>query len=230
MPDLAARWHRLTTPLVPDAARRTAEFDRLAAAYQAPTRHYHTLHHIEHLLHLVDQAPLHDAVAVELAVWFHDAVYNALKPDNEARSAAEALAFLRGSALAPARQQRVAFLIERTADHTQPQPPDDADLLYFLDADLSILGAPEAEYWAYARHVRREYRLVPDLLYRPGRRKVLAKMLAAPVLYRTPALRDQYDAPARRNLQAELAAWERGGLEVGYSSSTSESSSSGLAT
>lgn len=224
MPDLAARWHRLTAPLVPDAARRTVEFDRLAAAYQAPTRHYHILRHIEHLLHLVDQAPLHDAVAVELAVWFHDAVYNALKSDNEA------LAFLRGSALAPARQQRVAFLIERTADHTRPQPPDNADLLYFLDADLSILGAPEAEYWAYARHVRREYRLVPDLLYRPGRRKVLAKMLAAPVLYRTPALRDQYDAPARRNLQAELAAWERGGLEAGYSGSTSESTSSGLAT
>lgn len=212
MPDLAARWHRLTAPLVPDDARRAAEFNRLTAAYQAPTRHYHTLQHIEHLLHLVDQASLHDAVAVELAVWFHDAVYDALKSDNEARSAAEALAFLRDSALAPARQQRVAFLIECTADHTRPQPLDDADLLYFLDADLSILGAPEAEYWAYARHVRQEYRRVPNLLYRPGRRKVLAKLLAAPVLYHTPALRNELDAAARRNLQAELSAWERGGL------------------
>jgi predicted metal-dependent HD superfamily phosphohydrolase len=77
---------------------------------------------------------------------------------------------------------------------------------------LSILGASEAAYWDYARQVRREYRLVPDLLYRPGRRKVLAKLLAASVLFHTPALRAALDAPARRNLQAELAAWERGNL------------------
>ncbi|MBO2008874.1 hypothetical protein [Hymenobacter negativus] len=213
MPDtLAARWHRLTTPLVPDAARREAEFQRLTAAYQAPTRHYHNLQHIENLLNRVEAANLQDPEVVQLAVWFHDVVYNALKSDNEARSAAEALAFLKDSALEPARQQRVAFLIERTADHTQPQPPDDADLLYFLDADLSILGAPEAEYWAYARHVREEYRLVPDLLYCPGRRKVLAKMLAAPVLFRTPQLRAELDAAARRNLAAEIDAWDQGGL------------------
>jgi predicted metal-dependent HD superfamily phosphohydrolase len=149
---------------------------------------------------------------VQLAVWFHDAVYNPLKADNEARSAAQALAFLRASALEPARQQRVAFLIERTQEHIQPQPSDDLDLLHFLDADLSILGATEADYWAYARQVRREYRLVPDLLYRPGRRKILAKMLDAPVLYHTLAMRLELDAAARRNLQAELDAWEQGGL------------------
>lgn len=210
---LAARWHRLTAPLVPDAARREAEWQRLAAAYQAPGRHYHTLQHIENLLNRVEAAPLHDPVVVQLAVWFHDAVYNARRSDNEARSAAEALAFLQNSLLEPARQQRVAFLIERTADHTQPQPPDDTDLFYFLDADLSILGAPAAEYWAYARQVRQEYRHVPALLYHPGRRKVLAKMLAAPVLFRTPALRAELDAAARLNLQAEIDAWNRGSLD-----------------
>ena len=186
--------------------RREAEFQRLSAAYQAPTRHYHTLQHIENLLNRLEAADLQDPVVVQLAVWFHDVVYNALKSDNEARSAAEALAFLQDSTLEPARQQRVAFLINRTADHTQPQPPDDADLLYFLDADLSILGAPEADYQAYARQIRQEYRLVPDLLYRPGRRKVLANMLAAPELFRTPAMRAELDAAARRNLAAELAS------------------------
>ena len=210
--ELAARWHRLTAPFVPDAGLRESQFRRLAAAYQAPSRHYHTLQHIENLLKRLDGAVLQDAPVVELAVWFHDAVYNALKSDNEARSAALALDFLRTSALAPARQQRVAFLIARTHDHTQPQPPDDFDLLHFLDADLSILGAPEADYWAYARQVRKEYHLVPDLLYRSGRRKVLANMLAAPVLYHMPALRQELDAQARHNLQAELIAWEGRGL------------------
>ncbi|QKG56766.1 hypothetical protein GKZ68_09115 [Hymenobacter sp. BRD128] len=209
---LATRWHTLTTPLLPDAPRREAELRRLAAAYEAPERHYHTLQHIENLLTMGATFPRQDAVAMELAIWFHDAVYEALRHDNEAKSAEWALAFLAETSLEPARQARVADLIRRTQDHTQPQPPDDADLLLFLDADLSILGAPEAAYWDYARQVRREYRLVPDLLYRPGRRKVLARLLEAPVLFHTPALQEELDEPARRNLAAELAAWEQGGL------------------
>jgi predicted metal-dependent HD superfamily phosphohydrolase len=211
-PTLAARWHALTAPLLPDAARREAELARLAAAYDAPERHYHTLQHIENLLDRVAAYPLQDPVVVGLAIWFHDAVYNALRHDNETKSAEWALAFLQETNLAPARRERVADLIRRTQDHTQPQPPHDADLLLFLDADLSILGAPETAYWDYARQVRREYRLVPDLLYRPGRRKVLAKLLTAPVLYHTPALQAELDAPARHNLQAELNAWEHGDL------------------
>ncbi|GAB3634637.1 hypothetical protein GCM10027422_02270 [Hymenobacter arcticus] len=207
---LRQHWHALTAPLLPDHARREAELAKLLAAYGAPERHYHNLQHISNLLTQVADHEVEDRVVVELAIWFHDAVYNALRADNEPKSADWVLAFLQATSLEPARQARVADLIRRTQDHTQPQPPDDADLLLFLDADLSILGAPEADYWAYARQVRREYRLVPDLLYRPGRRKVLAKLLAAPVLFHTPALHAAFDAAARRNLQAELAAWEQG--------------------
>jgi predicted metal-dependent HD superfamily phosphohydrolase len=210
--DLGPQWHALTAPLLPDYARREAELTRLFAAYGAPERHYHTLQHLANLFEQVAAFPQHDAVVVGLAIWFHDAVYNALRSDNEAKSAEWALKFLAETTLEPARQARVADFIRRSQDHTQPQPPDDADLLLFLDADLSILGAPEAAYWDYARQVRREYRLVPDLLYRPGRRKVLARLLEAPVLFHTPALREALDGPARRNLQAELAAWEHGGL------------------
>lgn len=209
---LSQQWHALTAPLLPAAARREAEFAKLVAAYGAPGRHYHNLQHLENLFAQVAGFPQQDAVVVGLAIWYHDAVYEALSSDNEAKSAEWALAFLAETTLAPARQARVADLIRRTADHTQPQPPDDADLLLFLDADLSILGAPEAAYWAYAHQVRQEYHLVPEPLYRTGRSQVLAKLLAAPVLFHTPALHAAFDAPARRNLQAELAAWERGGL------------------
>jgi predicted metal-dependent HD superfamily phosphohydrolase len=210
--ELGPQWHALTAPLLPDYARREAELARLLAAYGAPERHYHTLQHLANLFEQVGAFPQQDAVVVGLAIWFHDAVYNALGSDNEAKSAEWALAFLQETTLESARQARVADFIRRSQDHTQPQPPHDTDLLLFLDADLSILGAPEAAYWDYARQVRREYRLVPDLLYRPGRRKVLARLLEAPVLFHTPALREALDGPTRRNLQAELAAWDRGGL------------------
>ena len=212
--DLAAHWHALLTPLLPDYARREAEYEKLVAAYSDASRHYHNLAHVAKLQQQVARFPVQDATVLGLAIWFHDAVYNALRHDNEAKSADWALAFLQQTSLEPARQARVADLIRRTQDHTQPQPPDDPDLLLFLDADLSILGAPEAAYWDYARQVRREYRLVPDLLYRPGRRQVLAKLLATPVLFHTPGLRAELDAPARRNLQAELTAWEEGNFKV----------------
>lgn len=208
---LAARWQQLTAPLLADEALRSATYQQLVTAYSASDRHYHALPHIRALLDAVDRHPalVHDREVVELAIWFHDAVYNARRSDNEIRSALLAREFLQHTTLPAARQQRVAYLIERTQDHTQPQPAD-ADLHFFLDADLQILGATESDYWQYARQVRQEYRLIPDFLYRRGRRQVLEKLLHTPLLYHTTAFRDRLDAPARRNLQAELKAWANG--------------------
>ncbi|ALD19978.1 hypothetical protein [Hymenobacter sp. DG25A] len=211
---LEARWHQLTSSLLPDEAFREAAYRQLVRAYAAPERHYHSLEHIRRLLKTLDEHRdmVHDATVVELAIWFHDAVYNPLRSDNEARSAQLAKDFLENTSLSAERQARVGFLIERTKDHSQPQPPNDTDLHFFLDADLQILGAPEADYWQYARQVRQEYRLVPDLLYRPGRRKVLEKLLASAPLYRTALFHQQLEVAARHNLQAELAKWEQGRL------------------
>ena len=41
---------------------------------------------------------------------------------------------------------------------------------------------------------------MPDLLYHPDCGQVLTKLLAAPVLHHTPALRVEWDAAAQRNL------------------------------
>ncbi|QIX61168.1 hypothetical protein FY528_02955 [Hymenobacter lutimineralis] len=211
---LEAQWHRLTGAIVPDASLRQATLAKLTKCYTAPERHYHSLVHIQDLLQTIDQhaARLHDADVVRLAAWFHDAVYSSMRQDNEARSAVLAREFLRHSTWPALRQERVAYLIERTKDHTLPQPAADTDLHFFLDADLQVLGRPEAEYWHYARQIRQEYRLVPDFMYRSGRSKVLEKLLASAPLYRTAAFRERLEEPARRNLRAELLAWEQGGL------------------
>jgi predicted metal-dependent HD superfamily phosphohydrolase len=68
-----------------------------------------------------------------------------------------------------------------------------------------LLAAEPAEYEAYAAAIRREYSVYPDLLYRRGRASVLAKLLAMPPLYRTPALKAQWEKRARENLARELA-------------------------
>ncbi|WP_303310153.1 hypothetical protein [Hymenobacter sp. BT730] len=211
---LEARWHQLTAPLLPDAALREATYRQLVRAYEAPERHYHSLEHIRRLLNTLDEHRdmVQDATVVELAIWFHDAVYNPLRDDNEARSSQLAREFLENTSLSKEQWARVRFLIERTKDHSQPQPADDTDLHFFLDADLQILGAPEADYGQYAQQVRQEYRLVPDFLYRRGRRKVLEKLLSSSPLYRTNFFHQKLEEAARYNLQAELSKWERGGL------------------
>ncbi|UOQ72586.1 HD domain-containing protein [Hymenobacter cellulosilyticus] len=211
---LEARWGQLATRLGLPVTLRDATYRQLTAAYESSGRHYHSLAHIRKLLETAEQhkALVHDAEVVQLAIWFHDVVYNPIRDDNEVRSAALAQEFLAKTSFPAERRQRVSFLIERTKDHTQPQPAADTDLHLFLDADLQILGAAEADYWQYARQVRQEYRLVPDILYRRGRKQVLEKLLGAPVLFQTPLFREKLDTAARRNLQAELRQWEKGGL------------------
>ena len=63
---------------------------RLLAAYGDPARRYHDLHHLAEVLGHVDtlEAVATDPVAVRLAAWFHDAVYDPKALDNEERSAA----------------------------------------------------------------------------------------------------------------------------------------------
>lgn len=210
---LEARWQQLLTPLTPDPALRRRGYQQLHDAYSQSGRHYHALPHIRQMLEALDgRLPqLQDAPVVQLAVWFHDVVYSPLRSDNEARSAELARQFLLQTSLSAPRRERVAFLIERTKDHTQPQPAADTDLHLLLDVDLQILAASEADYWRYARQVRQEYALVPDLMYRPGRQKVLSKFLELPHIYQTADFR-RLEAQARRNLRAELEAWKTGSI------------------
>ncbi len=59
--------------------------EQLLSAYAEPHRHYHTQHHIAACLEALD-AHRHCAERpeeVELAIWFHDAVYDTRRTDNE---------------------------------------------------------------------------------------------------------------------------------------------------
>jgi predicted metal-dependent HD superfamily phosphohydrolase len=96
---------------------------------------------------------------------------------------------------------RAAAHIRATQSH---EPSNDPDTNLFTDADLSILGSSHERYKLYTQQVRREYRLYPDLLYIPGRRKVLAHFLAMPHIFKTDHFRERFEEQARINLAAEL--------------------------
>ncbi len=179
----------------------------LTAAYSGPDRRYHNLAHLEALLDLsAEHAPsLADRDAVDLAIFYHDAVHDPARTDNEARSAGLAGQRLSAIGLSPDRVAKVVRFIEATK-HSAAPTAGDSDLDHLLDFDLAILAAEPVAYDAYAHAIRREFAVYPDAHYRPGRAKVLHAFLAMPSIYRVGALARRWEARARANLTAELAA------------------------
>ncbi|WP_405711551.1 hypothetical protein OG264_21870 [Streptomyces xanthophaeus] len=182
--------------------------ERLLAAWAEPQRRYHTTAHLIHVLARIDQLQQYaaDPAAVRLAAWFHDAVYRPDRSENEERSAALAERALPELGIDPARTAEVARLVRLTVTHDPA--PGDADGEVLCDADLAVLAAAPGAYAAYAAAVRAEYGFVPDDAFRTGRAAVLRQLLDLPRLFRTPYAAAQWEAPARANLTAELAALE----------------------
>lgn len=175
--------------------------DDLLARYQEPHRRYHGLAHVDVVLGIVSWLcePAVPPVAVELSVWFHDAVYDTTRPGSEARSADLARATLRSLGGSPALTDEVAALVVMTADHV---PRTDHERL-LADADLWILGAPDDLYDRYVEGVRSEYAHVPEDAWRAGRRRVLESFLARDRLFHHPRLAAA-EEQMRRNVGREL--------------------------
>jgi predicted metal-dependent HD superfamily phosphohydrolase len=198
-------WRRLWTALGAQTVNGGL-FNQLVRAHGEPQRHYHTLQHLrECLAHCEAAAPLARRLEeVELALWFHDAVYDPRRQDNEQRSADWARSSVLAAGCDPAIAQRVAGLVLLTAGHEAPA--DEADGQLLLDVDLAILGAAPARFDEYERQIRAEYAHVPDPQFRAGRARILAGFLARPRLYATRPFHDALEARARGNIGRSLAA------------------------
>jgi predicted metal-dependent HD superfamily phosphohydrolase len=180
----------------------------LVRRYSEPQRRYHTTEHLAEVLdHLDELAP--GNVTVRLAAWFHDAVYDPMRGDNEERSAVLAEETLPGAGVAPEVVAEVARLVRLTATHDPVEGDRDGAVL--CDADLAILGSSPDRYAAYAAAVREEYAAVPEEAFRAGRAGVLRSLLDLPALFRTPAARERWEATARHNMETELMLLSSGG-------------------
>lgn len=209
---LEQRWRELIPAPARSSDAARAALDELLAAYSAPGRHYHSLAHIAALLRLTasQAAQFKDQTSVDLAIFYHDAIYDIARKDNEAQSARLAEARLPPLGVTPAQVARIAALIEATAHGVANPDPKDADLLRFLDLDLSILAASRNAYARYAAAIRAEYAVYPDPVYRLGRRRVLESFLARSRIYACDDLDAIWDAPARDNLRWEISILDSG--------------------
>lgn len=189
----------------------------LLGRWREPHRHHHGERHLTEVLDAIGLLAASDAdpdtatntdidtdtdiEAVDLAAWFHDAVY-AGRPDDEERSAElarERLAAAGASDLLVAEVVRLV-LLTRTHDPA----PGDVNGAVLCDADLSVLGAAPPRYAEYVADVRAEYAHVDDAGWRTGRAEVLRHLLGLDPLFRTAAGRDRWERAARSNLAAEL--------------------------
>ena len=173
--------------------------------YSEPHRHYHTDQHLAECFQNVQAiiALAQHPAEVELGLWFHDAIYDTQRHDNEQRSAEWAREAASELGATAESAQRIYDLIMFTR-HAAAPVGIDAEVL--VDADLSILGAPAARFEEYEAQVRREYAWVPDATFRSRRAVILEQFLARPHIFCTMPFRERYEAQARRNLAQSLTA------------------------
>jgi predicted metal-dependent HD superfamily phosphohydrolase len=177
-------------------------FDKLKEVYTEPGRYYHTDKHITNCLTQL-QPHRHQAThpaEIAIALWFHDAVYDTRRADNEEQSAEWAISFLEASKVNPAIIDRIAGLIMVTKKHH----PSDADTALMTDIDLSILGAQPHLFEQYDADIRCEYSWIPEQQFRQGRVQVLKSFLERAKIYTTACFLKKYEEQARFNLRCKI--------------------------
>ena len=206
--EMKTRWLQLATQLAMEETAAQTVWQKLASAYGADGRFYHNLNHIQHALDIAAQLKeaATDDTAVQLAIWFHDVVYDPRRSDNEAQSAAFARELLAPLNVSLPLLDAITDLILATQNHQTAVPNPNCFVL--LDADLAIFCAAPPQYDAYARAIRQEYSFVSDEAYRLGRTAVLQRFLARTPFYFTEWMRERGETAVVQNITRELKQLE----------------------
>jgi len=181
-------------------------WNEIKKKYTGRKRHYHNLTHLEALINQLTECRsiINDWETILFSVFYHDIIYNVLKKDNEEKSAELAVKRLSQIRFPLKRIEQCEQQILATKAHTRR---DNSDTNLFTDADLSILGQPESTYREYCLQIRKEYSIYPDLIYKPGRKKVVEHFLQMPRIFKTDFFFDKYEQQTRQNLQEELTSF-----------------------
>ena len=195
-----AVWRRtVASPPSPDADTVYAD---LLRRLDGDDRRFHNLQHIDDCLHRFDEvAPLlDDRDAVEMALWFHDAVYVPASPENERLSAALFLGFSEGARTDF--RKRVTRLILTTRRTAAPRSKDQK---FIDDIDLAGFGASWTEFMRHGELLREEFAALDDAEYYAGQASFLARLQQRRRLFATDWFRDRYENNAQANLRQTLA-------------------------
>ncbi|MBW4484736.1 MAG: hypothetical protein KME14_19545 [Tildeniella torsiva UHER 1998/13D] len=197
-------WRRLNLP-----EPEPQVFWDLCDRYTEPHRAYHTLQHLGECFKWFDRAYdlAENPAAVELALWFHDAVYDTRGADNEARSAelaAQVIESVGGGCLL---QQSVQTMILVTQHEAAPST---IDMSFVVDIDLAILGVGVDRFTQYEAQIRQEYDWVPEDRFRQKRAEILQSLLNRPSIFTAEFFRERLECQAQSNLHRSLTMLREG--------------------
>ena len=175
-------------------------------SYDSHARFYHTMEHVQDLMikryQWMATEGLSPCESTLFAIILHDYVYEAVRSDNEFRSAYWAGIWMTRLGLSTSLISQVNDMIMSTEKHVPIR--DDFETRMFLDLDLSILGSSPKVYDRYASNIRLEYAFVPSVDYYKRRNEILTRFLEKPSIYMTDYAREQWECQARVNLQNEI--------------------------
>ena len=198
-----SRWEDLCAKFVaPESSK--AIFNGLYERYNDPQRHYHNFSHIERSLKNFDEikeGSLDHPIPFEIALWFHDAVYDPRSRNNEEASSSLAMHELILGGAHQSLIDLVCSMIMATKPGSAPKSLDEA---YFVDIDLAIFGSLSEDFKKYEEQIRREYSHVPSVVYKAERAKILRGFLEQERIYKTPHFYSKYEVMARVNLEESL--------------------------
>ena len=204
---LRNRWMTVVCPLLRDdpSDRCWWWWDRIVSLHSAPDRRYHTLVHLYEMMGLLDILEQSRNPIMILAVFFHDAIYNAKSSTNEEDSAKlfqEFCADVHESSSDI--EASVVRYILLTKSHIVPQDSDDCNLALFLDVDMAVLGKEGDAYLHYAGLIRQEYNFVERSVYCEKRAEILTSFLRESQIFASMPMRVALEQQARGNLRKEI--------------------------
>lgn len=172
--------------------------------YENADRYYHNLVHVYNFIKLFEEhkTAIEKPLLFEVAIWWHDAIYEAKRNDNETRSVQLALRCWKNY-LSTTDLKYIAILISSTEKHLPLI--EENDVHYFLDMDLSILATANHVYQQYVSYIEKEYTTYyPKVLYNIGRTKAMKSFHSRRQLYFTPFFNENYEFQAKNNIKLEL--------------------------
>ncbi len=172
--------------------------------YSESHRAYHNLSHIEACLNLLDTLDISDKDQIELAIWFHDIIYDTQSSDNELNSANTMMSACLGTTSWSADYLNEVYNMILATKHSSNIIITSDKMKYFLDIDLSILGEPSEIFKSYDELIRKEYEWVPEDIYNFKRAEILQSFLDKDFIYHTQFFRDRYETQARVNINNKL--------------------------
>jgi predicted metal-dependent HD superfamily phosphohydrolase len=189
-------WVRCLAPAV--ESRDGSVFVELARRYSEPRRRYHGWNHLLHCLKQFDLAAalMNEPDAVEMALWFHDAVYDFGAPDNEQKSA-ELFTQLAERQFSSAFVDKVDALILLTRHQ---QAPTDWDQRFMVDIDLSSLALDWDTFTRDSENIRQENEHLEDDVFYPKQAGFLESLLARRSIYYSDFFSKLYERAARDNI------------------------------